>query len=46
MNAQSAVGTQLVQIHPNFLLPDLEGRPVRLGDYRGKHLLIFMWASW
>jgi hypothetical protein len=46
MKAQPIVGIQLGDIHPDFTLPDLEGRPVRLSDYRGKKLLIFMWASW
>ncbi len=31
---------------PDFELPALDGQPVRLSDYRGKRLLIFMWASW
>jgi cytochrome oxidase Cu insertion factor (SCO1/SenC/PrrC family) len=31
---------------PAFTLPDLEGRPVKLGDYRGKALLLFFWATW
>jgi peroxiredoxin len=31
---------------PDVTLPDLEGRPVRLADFRGKKLLVFVWASW
>ena len=31
---------------PPIALPDLQGRSIRLHDYRGKRLLIFMWASW
>jgi len=31
---------------PDFSLPSLDGREVRLADYRGKKLIIFMWASW
>lgn len=31
---------------PDVVLPDLDGRLVRLSDYRGKRLLVFMWASW
>jgi peroxiredoxin len=46
VKAQSVAGIQLGNIHPDFTLPDLQGRPVRLSDYRGKKLLIFMWASW
>jgi hypothetical protein len=31
---------------PPIVLPDLHGRSIRLQDYRGKRLLVFMWASW
>jgi len=31
---------------PDLTFPDLNGRPVRLSDFRGKKLLIFVWASW
>ena len=31
---------------PTFALPALDGRPVRLEDYRGKALLVFFWATW
>jgi peroxiredoxin len=31
---------------PPIALPGLDGRTIRLQDYRGKRLLIFMWASW
>ncbi len=31
---------------PDFQLPDREGRPVRLSDFRGKKVLILTWASW
>jgi hypothetical protein len=31
---------------PDFALPDREGRPVRLSDFRGKKVLIVTWASW
>jgi peroxiredoxin len=31
---------------PPIALPDLQGRNIRLEDYRGKRLLLFMWASW
>ncbi len=31
---------------PEFALPDLEGRSVRLADFRGKALVIDFWATW
>jgi len=31
---------------PDFTLPDMDGRPVRLTDYHGKKVLLLTWASW
>ena len=31
---------------PAFALPTLDGRTVKLEDYRGKALLLFFWATW
>ena len=36
------VGEQL----PDLTLTGIDGTSVRLADYRGKRLFIFMWASW
>jgi len=33
-------------IAPDFTLPDREGNPVRLSDFRGKKVLLLTWASW
>ncbi len=31
---------------PAFSLPDLQGRVRTLGDFRGKVLMLFFWATW
>ena len=31
---------------PDFTLPDLEGRPHSLADYRGQKVFLVFWASW
>jgi hypothetical protein len=31
---------------PDFTLPDLDGRPHSLSDYRGKKVFLVSWASW
>ena len=31
---------------PDFTLPDVNGRPHSLSDYRGKKVLLVSWASW
>ena len=30
----------------DFMLPSLNGQDIRLSDYLGKKLVLFMWASW
>lgn len=30
----------------DFTLPDLEGNPISIRDYKEKKVLIFIWASW
>lgn len=36
------VGRQL----PDLVLPDLDGKPHRLSEYRGRRVLLNLWASW
>ncbi len=31
---------------PDLTLPGVDGQPIRLHDFAGKRLFIFMWASW
>lgn len=31
---------------PDFTLPSLDGREVRLSDYLGTRVALFIWASW
>ena len=31
---------------PDFELPDLDGKPHRLSDYRGRRVFLVSWASW
>ena len=31
---------------PTFSLPSIDGRTVRLEDFRGKVVLLFFWATW
>jgi hypothetical protein len=31
---------------PDFTLPDLQGKPHSLSDFRGKKILLVTWASW
>ena len=40
------IGVKAGEMYPDFLLPDLDGKPGRLSDYRGKKILLFHFASW
>ena len=37
---------QLTGIAPDFELPDIHNKPVRLSSFRGKYVLLDFWASW
>lgn len=34
------------KLAPNFLLPTLDGQPVRLSDLRGRPVFLNFWATW
>jgi hypothetical protein len=45
--AAEARGNTLASLQaPDFTLPDLDGKPHSLSDYRGKKILLVSWASW
>ena len=46
MIALSSASVLGQQVAPQFALKDLNGRTVRLSDYRGKVVLINFWATW
>ena len=42
-----AIGGKLRTLEaPDFTLPDLDGKPHSLSDYRGRKVLLMSWASW
>lgn len=41
-----AVPYEPPKVAPEFSLPDLDGRPVALADFRGRVTLVFFWATW
>lgn len=43
---EEAKQKQLTGKAPDFTLPDIKGKKVKLSDYEGKYLLIDFWASW
>ena len=44
-NSTPTQETKGSDLAPDFILPDLEGRPVSLSDFGGKPVLINFWAS-
>lgn len=43
--AASPVGPEVGQTAPDFSLPDLSGKEVRLSSFRGKPVLLYFWQS-
>ncbi len=43
---EPTIGTAAGEAYPDFVLPTLEGKDVRLSDYRGKKVLLIHFASW
>ena len=43
---QEQVNKQLTGRAPDFKLPDMKGKIVKLSDYKGKYVLVDFWASW
>ena len=43
---QTAHAPRVGEALPEIVLPGLDGNMVRLSDYLGQRLLMFMWASW
>ena len=41
-----AIGLEVGQMYPDFLLPKVDGGLGRLSDYRGKKVLLIHFASW
>jgi len=46
LGGPAAVGPRIGQPAPDFALTDLDGNALRLGDLRGRPVIVNFWASW
>ncbi len=46
MTAKTRRWVEVGDTAPDFILRSLDGEPVSLSDYRGRKVILFMWASW
>ena len=44
--SSNGAGATKPRLAPDFTLSDLNGRQVKLSDFRGKHIVIDFWATW
>jgi len=42
----AAKPTSVGQTAPDFTIGGLDGKPIKLSDYRGKYVMLDFWASW
>ncbi|MBN2669585.1 MAG: TlpA family protein disulfide reductase [Bacteroidales bacterium] len=46
LNSNAEVGNQVGQTAPEIVLTSINGKDMKLSDFRGKMVLIDFWASW
>jgi hypothetical protein len=45
-NGMVGIENAIGHLAPELTLPDLDGKPRRFSDFRGKKTLFYVWASW
>lgn len=46
VNNETESGIEIDQMAPDFTLKTLDGKEVKLSDYRGKKVILNFWATW